>query len=126
MIDSIPISALALTLSQELPADCHPAQAYLARLSASSRRSTTVALHSLAGLLTDGEATAFTLNWAALRSQHVAALRTRLAERYTVATANKMLAAFGGVLLEAYLLGQLSAEDYRGVTDALHRPCPHL
>src|SRR5438045_1109807 len=112
MFDSIPPSLLALTLSQELPTDCHPAQVYLARLSVSSRRTMTQALHSLAGLLTDGQDTAFTLNWAALRYQHVAALRTRLAERYTVATANKMLSALCNVLLEAYLLGQLSADDY--------------
>jgi integrase/recombinase XerD len=112
MFDIIPPSPLALTLSQELPADCQPARVYLARLSAGSRRIMTQALHSLAGLLTDGQATAFTLNWAALRYQHVAALRTRLAERYTVATANKMLSALGGVLLEAYLLGQMAADDY--------------
>jgi integrase/recombinase XerD len=108
-----PPSPLALNLSQELPADCHPARLYLARLSASSRRSMTQALHSLAGLLTDGEDTAFTLNWAALRSEHIAALRTRLAERYTVTAANKMLSVLGSVLLEAYLLGQMAADDYR-------------
>jgi hypothetical protein len=82
------------------------------RLSVSSRRSKMVALHSLAGLLSDGEATAFTLNWAALRSEHITALCCRLAERYAVATANRMLSALGGVLLEAYLLGQIAADDY--------------
>jgi hypothetical protein len=112
MIAIIPPSPLALALSQELPADRHPAQVYLAGLSVNSRRSTAQALHSLAGLLTDGQATAFTLNWAALRSQHIVALRTRLAERYTVTAVNKMLSALGGVLLETYLLGQLSADDY--------------
>jgi hypothetical protein len=112
MSDIIPSSPLALTLSQELPADCQPARLYLVRLSASSRRSMTQALHSMAGLLTDTEATAFPLNWAALRYQHIAALRTRLSERYTVATANKMLSALRNVLLEAYLLGQMAADDY--------------
>ena len=117
MLDIIPPAPLALTLSQELPADCQPARVYLARLSASSRRIMTQVLHSLAGLLTDGQATAFTLNWAALRYQHVAALRTRLAERYTVATANKMLSALRNLLREAYLLGQLSADDYTRAVD---------
>jgi hypothetical protein len=117
MFDSIPPSPLALTLSQELPADCQPARVYLAGLSASSRRIMTQALHSLAGLLTDGEATAFTLNWAALRYQHIAVLRTRLAERYTATTANNILAALRNVLHEAYLLGQLSADDYTRAAD---------
>jgi integrase/recombinase XerD len=88
MFDIIPPSPLALTLSQKLPTDCHPAQVYLARLSVSSRRTMTQALHSQAGLLTDGQDTAFTLNWAALRYQHITVLRTRLAERYTVTAAN--------------------------------------
>jgi integrase/recombinase XerD len=117
MVDSIPASPSVLTLSEELPADCHPARLYLARLSVSSRRTMTQALHSLAGLLTDGQATAFTLNWAALRCQHIAELRCRLAERYTVTTANKMLSALGGVLLEAYLLGQITADDYHNAID---------
>ena len=119
MFDIIPPSPLALTLSQELPADCQPARVYLARLSAGSRRIMTQALHSLAGLLTDGQATAFTLNWAALRYQHVAALRTRLAERYTVATANKMLSALCNVLLEAHLLGQMADDDYHCAIDIM-------
>jgi hypothetical protein len=113
MIDTTPRSPVALTLNQELPTDCDPARRYLAQLSTSSRRTMTQALHNLAGLLTEGEATAFTLNCAALRHQHIAALRTRLVERYTGATANKMLAALCGVLLEAYLLGQIAADDYR-------------
>jgi integrase/recombinase XerD len=117
MIDIIPPSRLALTLSQELRADCHPARLYLARLSVGLRRTMTQALHSLAGLLTDGEATAFTLNWGALRHQHIALLRARLAERYTVATTDKMLSALRNVLLEAYLLGQIAADDYHCAID---------
>ena len=117
MIDIIPTSPLALSLNQELPADRHPARLYLARLSTGSRRTMTQALHSLAGLLTDGQNTAFTLNWAALRYQHIAALRIRLAERYTTTAANKMLSALGGVLLEAYLLGQMADDDYHCAID---------
>jgi integrase/recombinase XerD len=117
MIDLIPRSLSALTLSEELPPDRHPVRLYLARLNTGSRRTMTQALHNLAGLLSDGEATAFTLNWAALRYQHVAALRTQLAERYTLATANKMLSALGGVLLEAHLLGQMAADDYHYAID---------
>jgi integrase/recombinase XerD len=119
MIDLIPSSPLALTLSQELPVDCHPARLYLVRLSVGSRRSTTQALHNLAGLLSDGQDTAFTLNWAALRSEHIALLRARLAERYTALTANKMFAALRNVLLEAYLLGQMTADDYNDAINVM-------
>jgi hypothetical protein len=117
MIDIIPTSPLALSLTQELPADRQPARLYLARLSTGSRRTMTQALHNLAGLLTDGQNTAFTLNWAALRYQHIAALRIRLAERYTTTATNKMLSALGGVLLEAYLLGQMADDDYHRTID---------
>jgi hypothetical protein len=57
------------------------------------------------------------LNWAALRYQHIAILRTRLAERYTVTAANKMLSALCNVLLEAYLLGQMADDDYHCAID---------
>jgi hypothetical protein len=36
-----------------------------------------------------------TLDWAVLRFQHTAAIRSQLAERYAPATANKMLSAIG-------------------------------
>jgi site-specific recombinase XerD len=50
--------------------------------------------------------------WEQLRYQHTAALRSLLAERYSAATANKMLAALRGVLKEAWQLGLLDSEAY--------------
>ena len=57
------------------------------------------------------------MDWSALRYQHAQGVRTRLAESYAPATANKMLSALRGVLREAWRLGLVSAEDYRRATD---------
>jgi integrase len=75
------------------------------------------ALDTIAGLLTSGRDTAETLDWAALRYQHTAAVRAALLERFAPATANKMLAALRRVLKEAWSLGLMTAEDYRRAAD---------
>ncbi len=53
------------------------------------------------------------VNWAALRFQHMAAIRARLAEIYAPASANRMLSAVRGTLKAAFLLGLMGAEDYQ-------------
>ena len=53
----------------------HPAAVYMARLAPGSRRTIYSALERMAGLLSGGSATIWTLQWAALRYQHTAALR---------------------------------------------------
>jgi site-specific recombinase XerD len=58
-----------------------------------------------------------TLDWAALRFQHTAAIRARLAESYRPATANKMLSALRGVLKAAWQLGLMSADGYHRAAD---------
>jgi integrase len=95
----------------------HPAAVYLAGLAPGSRRTMREALDAIAGLLSQGRADALALDWAALRFQHTAAIRSRLAERYSPATANKMLSALRGVLKAAWRLGTMTAEDYARAVD---------
>ena len=89
-----------------------PAAVYLSQLKQSSRRPQKQALNLVASLLTNGAADCLTLNWAALRYQHTAAVRGRLLDIYAPATANRILSALRGVLEQAWLLGQMPAEDY--------------
>ena len=58
-----------------------------------------------------------TLDWAALRYQHTAAIRAVLLEGHAPATVNKMLSAVRGVLKEAWRLGQPNAEAYGRAAD---------
>jgi integrase len=57
------------------------------------------------------------IRWGAMRYPHTAALRARLSEIYSPATANRTLSALRGVLKEAWRLGQMSAEDYQRAVD---------
>jgi integrase/recombinase XerD len=100
-----------------VPLDRNPASVYLASLALGSRRTMRDALNFIAAMLTDGEADALTLQWAALRFQHTAAIRSRLAEQYRAATANKMLSALRGVLKTCWRLGYMSADDYTRAAD---------
>jgi integrase/recombinase XerD len=105
-----------LIIIEPLPLDQHPAAVYVAGLAHGSRRTMRGALDRIADLLVRG-ANALTLNWAALRFQHTAAIRSKLAERYSAATANKMLSALRGVLKAAWRLGQMSSDDYARAVD---------
>lgn len=107
----------ALTAGAELAADRHPVLVYLARLAPGSRRTMGAALEGIARRVTDGQVGALALDWAALRYQHTAAIRSRLTERYAPATANKALAALRGVLREAWRLGLMPAEAYQRAAD---------
>lgn len=51
------------------------------------------------------------VNWGALRFQHTAAIRAKLAGAYSPKSANRMLSALRGVLEKAFLLEQMSADD---------------
>jgi site-specific recombinase XerD len=96
-----------------LPPDRNPAAVYLARLAPGSRRTMTAALEFIARTLTGDVVGHLALPWGALRYQHTQGVRSVLADRYSPATANKHLAALRGVLEEAWLLGQMPAEEYR-------------
>ena len=82
-----------------------------------SRRTMRSALNAIAHLLTNGTCDAMTLNWAALRYPHTAAVRSILMERYSPAMASKMLCALRRTLKEAWRLEQMSAEEYDRAAD---------
>lgn len=100
-----------MTLQKALPASRHPAIVYVASLlSKESQRTMQGALNIVAQEL--GAETALEVNWAAVRYEHVAAIRSKLVERYKPATVNKILSALRGVLDRAWKLEQMTAEDY--------------
>ena len=99
------------------PADRHPAAVYLARLAPGSRRAMRQSLDVIAGLLTGGTGDAMSVEWAAVGYQHSQAVRAKLAEVYSPATANRGLSALRGVLREAWRLGLMTAEDYHRASD---------
>ena len=106
-----------LVLSEPLPLTIHPAAVYLRSLSRGSRPTMTAALNAIASLLSDGQCDIYTVNWAALRYQHTAAVQAALLERYAPSTASKMICALRRVLAEARKLGLLSESDYALATD---------
>jgi site-specific recombinase XerD len=97
--------------------ETNPAAVYLARLGAGSRRTMAHALGTIAEILTGSRDTAQALPWGAIRYEHAQAIRAKLAERYSPAMANKVLAALRGVLREAWRLGLLDAETYQRAVD---------
>lgn len=109
--------ALIIPNAARLPLDRNPASVYLASLALGSRRTMRDALNVIATWLTNGDADALTLQWAALRFQHTAAIRAKLAQEYSAATANKVLSALRGVLKTSWRLGQMSADDYARAAD---------
>ena len=101
----------------ESPLDRNPAAVYLASLAEGSRRGQLQALNTMAGILTGGVSAAESMNWAALRYQHTAALRARLMEGYKPATVNKFLSALRSVLKASWQLGLMTIEDYQRAAD---------
>jgi site-specific recombinase XerD len=100
-----------LILDQARPIDQNPAAVYVASLPAETgKRTQAQALRVIAGTM---GADINTLNWSALRYQHTAAIRARVATGYSPASANKFLSALRQVLKQSWLLGQMSVEDYQ-------------
>src|SRR5512142_1140597 len=104
------ITESGLILSEPLPLDQNAAAVYIASLPAETgKRTQAQALRVVAHVLgIDFER----VNWGALRHQHTAAIRARLAKTYSPATANKILSALRQTLKQAWLLGQMPAEQY--------------
>jgi site-specific recombinase XerD len=106
-----------LVLAAPTPLTEHPAAVYLSSLGVGSRPAMRYALSAIARLLTNGSCDAMTLNWAALRYKHTAAVRAVLMENYTPAYANKMLCALRRVLKEALRLELMTAQDFARAVD---------
>ena len=104
-----------LMLVDRLPIDQNPAAVYLSGKSKSGRIALEKSLANVADWLI-GVPDPFAVNWAALRFQHVNAIKTRMQESetppYKPATINKYLCAIRGTLKAAYQLDQISLEDY--------------
>jgi integrase/recombinase XerD len=107
-----PKNPYELIITETLPLDQNPAAVYLSGLRETGRRTQKQSLDFMAGLLT-GNPDCLLCNWAGLRYQHTTAIRSKLNEIYKPATVNKMLSALRGVLKQAYLLNQMSADDYQ-------------
>ena len=98
--------------------DTNPVAVYLAGLSKGSRPTMRGALNLIAGILSNGKNTdALAMDWASVRFQHTAAIRSRLAETYSPAYARKIIVALRGVLRSCFKLGLISAEDYTRAID---------
>ncbi len=67
-------------------------------------------------MVTDGSCDALTLNWAALRYKHTAAVGAVMSEKYAT-TANKMLSALRGVLKTSLRLELMDVYDYTRAVD---------
>ena len=106
-----------LTLKAAQPLTEQPAAVYLSGLKSASRRTMHKALNAIARLLSNEECDALTLDWAKLRYQHTAAIRSVLMEKYAPATANRMLCALRRTLKEAQRLGLMNADDYTRAAD---------
>lgn len=101
-------------ISEQLPADQHPAFVYLSSITQSSRRTQATALENIAYIITNGKADMTTLAWHKLKYQHTNAVRMFLIDegKYSPATINRHLSALRGVLKQAWKLGLMKVEAY--------------
>lgn len=97
----------ALTLSNH----DNPAGVYLASLSSDTgRRTQAQALRVVAQIM---GVELMRVQWHTMRYQHTAFVRAELMQRYSPASANKILSALRQTLKQAWLLRQMTAEDYQ-------------
>lgn len=105
-----------ITISQPGRLDQNPAAVYLAKLGKRSRRVQMDALNTIADILAPG-ATYLEVPWPEVNYQHAQAIRAALDERYSAASANRMLSALRETVKQAWLLGQATAENYLRVKE---------
>ncbi len=108
----IPASDRAVSVES---AQTNPAFVYLASLQPTGRVTMQSTLEKIADFA--GGFTLDSMPWTQLRYEHVAAIRTKLAEKYKPATVNKYLCAIRGVMRAAWRLGQIDAETYQRIAD---------
>jgi integrase/recombinase XerD len=107
-----------LRLQEPVPLALHPAAVYLDSLGSERSKATMrEGLNIMARMLTSSECDAMTLNWAALRYKHTAALRSAMEKKYAPATVNQMLCALRRVLKEALRLDLIDPQDYSKAVD---------
>ena len=106
-----------LALDMPLPLTRHPAAVYLRSLGAGSRPTMTHALNAIAALLSQNQCDALTLDWAALRYHHTAALQATLLETRAPTTVKKMMSALRRVLQETHRLKLMDAQTYQEAID---------
>lgn len=104
-----------------LATESNPARAYLASLGKRSRRPIEGALVNIAEIIGRDESLD-DIPWQGLRNDHMQAIRARLAERYSAATANLHLAALKGVLKSAWRQGLMTIDEYHRAIDV--KPVP--
>lgn len=107
----------SLALTEPLPLTLHPTAVYLSLLAPGSRRTIKQSLNAIASLLSDGQCDAMTINWAALRYQHTAAVQGALMAKHSPTTVTKMMTALRRVLKEAVRLDLMDPRDYAKAID---------
>jgi integrase/recombinase XerD len=128
MLATIEPTQIIVTHAQTL--DQNPAAAYLASLKPNGARAQRQALNEIARMLGARELrkdtghrvkenwTCLNLDWAALRFQHTAAIRTKLEIKgLAPATVKRWLCALRKTLKAAWRLGLMSHEDYAWAAD---------
>jgi site-specific recombinase XerD len=103
----------SLIVSQ--PLDQNPALVYLAGLASERSRETQLDSLKVIARILGGDV--LTVNWAALRFQHTALVKSKLTESYSPAATNRMLSALRGTLKAAWRLGQMQIDDYSKAAD---------
>ena len=107
-------AALAPVRERGRRATKNPAALYLSTLApGGGQRTMRGMLEKCAAMLSEGKAGIRTFPWAALRYEHMLAIRSMLAAKYAASSANTALAALRGVLKNAFLLGAISGDDYQ-------------
>ena len=101
----------SITIKDPQRLDQSPAAVYLAKLGKRSRRVQMDALNTIADIISPG-AGYLMIPWHGIDYQHAQAIRAVLSERYSAASANRILSALRETVKQAWLLGQTTAENY--------------